>query len=64
MENDAGVIRQRIAEYERELHERRASLPQHSLRPHQLLEIERLEESLADLKQQLAVAETHGKKEE
>ncbi|MBN2233222.1 MAG: histidine kinase [Deltaproteobacteria bacterium] len=49
-------IRQRIDELQREIAERRRCLPRHSVRPHQVLEIERLEERLADLERQLATA--------
>lgn len=46
-------IRERIGELQRELEERKRSLPAHSIRPHQLLILEALEEEIAELKARL-----------
>jgi hypothetical protein len=43
----------RIAELEQELAEAQASLPRHSVRPHQLLRVEELEERLAEARREL-----------
>lgn len=40
-----------------EREERRASLPAHSLRPHQLLTLERLDERIAELEERLGSGE-------
>jgi hypothetical protein len=46
-------LREKLRRLEAELAERQAALPRHSLRPHQLLEIERLEEEIAELKAEM-----------
>ncbi len=46
-------IAARIDELEAELTERKRALPAHSIRPHQLLRIEALEEELEELKRRL-----------
>jgi hypothetical protein len=42
-----------IQEWKRKLRDREAALPAHSIRPHQLQEIEELEERIAELKKML-----------
>jgi len=42
-----------IDESKEKLRDREAALPAHSVRPHQLLEIEELEERIAELKKML-----------
>ncbi|UCG20638.1 MAG: histidine kinase [Deltaproteobacteria bacterium] len=42
-----------IDELKEKLRDREAALPAHSVRPHQLLEIEELEEKIAELKRML-----------
>ncbi len=42
-----------IDELKEKLRDREAALPAHSVRPHQLLEIEELEERIAELKKML-----------
>lgn len=41
----------------RELDERRASLPAHTIRPHQILALEELEERIADICRRLGAEE-------
>lgn len=43
-----------LARLRAEVEERRASLPAHSIRPHQLLRIEELEERIEELARRLA----------
>ena len=45
---------------QRELAERKASVPIHSIRPHQLIEIEELEEKIEEIQRQLAEGQTGG----
>ena len=47
------ALRARIQELEAELAEREAALPAHSVRAHQLAEIEDLEDQIAGLKEEL-----------
>ncbi len=42
-------LREELARLRQELEERRQSLPAHSVRPHQLLRIEELEDRIAEL---------------
>ncbi|NOY45986.1 MAG: V-type ATPase 116kDa subunit family protein [Deltaproteobacteria bacterium] len=46
--------REELARLRAELEDRRRRLPAHSIRPHQLLEIEDLEERIARLERELA----------
>ena len=46
-----------LARLREELAERRANLPAHSIRPHQLLTLERLEERIAELSRRLGAEE-------
>lgn len=56
-DDDAGARRreltERLARLEQELAEREQALPAHSVRPHQLQEIEELEEEIANLRSEL-----------
>lgn len=45
-----------IQELKRKLRDREAALPAHSVRPHQLQEIEELEEKIAELEKMLGEA--------
>jgi hypothetical protein len=47
-------LRERLAALQARLAERKASIPVHSIRPHQLIEIEELEEEIDELKAKLA----------
>lgn len=47
------AIETKIAELKAELQERRSALPAHSIRPHQLLILEELEEEIAVLQAKL-----------
>jgi len=42
-------LTQELAKLKKELEERNASIPIHSIRPHQLIEIEELEERIEEL---------------
>jgi hypothetical protein len=53
-------LRRLLASLDAELAERKATLPAHSLRPHQLREIEELEEAIRDLKEKITGLETGG----
>lgn len=46
-------LKQELQRLEAELADRESALPAHSVRPHQLVEIEDLEERIADLRQRL-----------
>ena len=46
-------LKERLQRLKAKLAERSASIPIHSIRPHQLIEIEELEEEIADLEKQL-----------
>ncbi|MBT3275237.1 MAG: histidine kinase [Spirochaetales bacterium] len=48
-ENEKKLLEQRLAEMKNELDERNGSIPIHSIRPHQLIEIEELEDRITDL---------------
>jgi hypothetical protein len=48
-ESSKSDLEQELLRLEAELAEREAALPAHSVRPHQLIEIEDLEERIADL---------------
>ncbi len=50
---DEQKIKEEIESLSSLLSERKKSLPAHSIRPHQIIAIEELEEKLADLKAQL-----------
>jgi len=58
MEDDSKEgLEQRLVELEKELEERKGSIPIHSVRPHQLIEIEELEDEIEDLKRKIAAIE-------
>jgi hypothetical protein len=58
MTNDsAESLKERLARLEAELADREAALPAHSVRPHQLIEIEDLEAEIADLRQRISSAD-------
>ena len=46
-------LQEELDRLRKELEERNASIPIHSIRPHQLIEIEELEERIAELEQKL-----------
>ena len=46
-------LRARLRKLQTELKERKRSIPIHSIRPHQLIEIEELEEEIEELEQKL-----------
>ena len=46
-------LEEKLARLKAKLAEREASIPIHSIRPHQLIEIEELEEEIAELEGQL-----------
>lgn len=48
------LLRQQIADLQRELDERVAALPQHSVKPTQMLRIEELEDSIKHLQDELS----------
>ncbi len=50
-------LREELARLRKELEERRGSLPAHSVRPHQLLRIEELEDRIAELEALLGPGE-------
>jgi hypothetical protein len=47
------VMEERLLKLRAELEERKSSIPIHSIRPHQLIEIEELEEEIEALEKQL-----------
>ncbi len=49
-----------LAELEAERRERQASLPAHSIRPHQLLVLEELDERIAELRGEIARVRAEG----
>jgi hypothetical protein len=51
--DEAQELRDRLQRLQAELAERQASIPIHSVRPHQLIEIEELEEEIAELEKRL-----------
>ena len=57
MESSSKDLKENLRRLEEELAERKGALPRHSIRPHQLLEIEELEAEIAALQAQLAQAE-------
>ena len=52
--NRAALLRQQIADLQRELDERVAALPRHSVKPTQMLRIEELEDSINHLQGELS----------
>lgn len=48
------ALEQELSRLRGQLEERRASIPIHSIRPHQLIEIEELEEAIQELEARLA----------
>jgi septal ring factor EnvC (AmiA/AmiB activator) len=53
-EQERSELEQKLAEKKATLAEREASVPAHSIRPHQLIEIEELEDEIAALEKKLA----------
>jgi hypothetical protein len=49
-----GEIEEKLRRLRAELAERQSSIPIHSIRPHQLIEIEELEEQIEELEKKLA----------
>ena len=56
-EQDRAALEQELQRLQAELEERRGSVPIHSIRPHQLIEIEDLEAEIADLRQRISPAD-------
>ena len=52
-ESDHQELQKELSRLQAELADREAALPAHTVRPHQLIEIEDLEERIADLRQRL-----------
>jgi hypothetical protein len=50
------VLEDRLRRLQAELKERKSSIPIHSIRPHQLIEIEELEEEIEELEKKLGRA--------
>ena len=50
---DRKTMEDRLRKMRAELEERKSSLPIHSIRPHQLIEIEELEEEIGELEKKL-----------
>lgn len=53
----AKELRERLEARRRELEDLRKALPAHSLRPHQLMEVEEMEDKIADLEEELSALE-------
>jgi hypothetical protein len=53
-------LRRRLGEREAELNDLRAALPRHSMRPHQMAEVEDAEDDVAALRAEIATAEQEG----
>ena len=51
--DDRKSLEERLQKLRAELKERESSIPAHSIRPHQLIEIEELEEEIEELEKQL-----------
>jgi len=51
-------LERNLAKLQTEFQERQSSIPIHSIRPHQLIEIEELEEQIEDLKRRLKVGQS------
>jgi hypothetical protein len=47
------TLKDRLRQLQAELEERKRSIPIHSIRPHQLIEIEELEEEIEELERKL-----------
>ena len=54
-QKERDALEKRLQEAVKELDERNASIPIHSIRPHQLIEIEELEDEIADIKRALGI---------
>ena len=54
MKDNAKRLEEELQALNQELQERKAALPAHSVRPHQLQEIEELEERIGELKHEFA----------
>ena len=52
-DQDRAGLEQELARLQAELEERKASIPIHSIRPHQLIEIEELEEAVQEIQARL-----------
>jgi hypothetical protein len=50
---DRKTLRKRLRQLQVELKERKRSIPIHSIRPHQLIQIEELEEEIEELERKL-----------
>jgi hypothetical protein len=50
------AVEERLEKMRAELEERKSSVPIHSIRPHQLIEIEELEEEIQELEKRLEQA--------
>ena len=48
------ILEDKLRQMRAELEERKSSIPIHSIRPHQLIEIEELEEEIEELEKKLA----------
>ena len=48
-------LEQKLAKLKAKLAERQASIPAHSIRPHQLIEIEDLEEEISEIENRLNI---------
>ena len=53
-EQDRTALEQELQRLQAELEERKGSVPIHSIRPHQLIEIEELEEAIEEVQRKLA----------
>ena len=53
-EQDRTALEQELRRLQAELEERKGSVPIHSVRPRQLIEIEELEEAVEDIRRKLA----------
>ena len=61
MQETVQQLKEDISELKSELAEREAALPAHSVRPHQLMAIEELEEEIAMKEEVLKVIESESK---
>ncbi len=52
-DEDREAMENRLRKMRAELEERKSSIPIHSIRPHQLIEIEELEEEIGELEKKL-----------
>ena len=54
-QKERDALEKRLQKLVKELDERNASIPIHSIRPHQIIEIEELEDEIADIKRTLGI---------